>query len=437
MLLCAGLLASCVKEPAPRSGGDIGQVIDQDFSMGTRADVNGDPEHGDAYTLVSYHVGGTSSTAITRNNITDSRQFGYYAYDDGVSAGTYGVAGALIPVAIRFPVAADGLPPYSSPPMYAPSQPLLTRDRAQAQMLQAVPTTGLNPVNNTGLYRTAVIHPAIPMYNTAGLGFLAVFNLTDDVWASMPDDADGAGTPFEIEVTANGQVHPLPDPTELFPVKSAVKVWFYSEYYSDSDLGKTTPLGQTFNITTLRLLNAGSNGWYNARTGIVYPNYNYQTNWRTVYSSVNVGTAIPNYVDLGVSVVADNVTPGPGPAGNAIQWYVESPVFPSDYRGSEGGGLVQVQPLALQLQLDISGAPLKATVPIAMVVERGMRYNFFINVMSELIAISYNISPWDHDGGSTDDIGGDMIPYLTIPIEYGPGGWDNGGGSGGSDDIGN
>ncbi|MDR0954944.1 MAG: hypothetical protein LBM20_06150, partial [Rikenellaceae bacterium] len=301
-------------------------------------------------------------------------------------------------------------------------------------------------------------------------------------------DLNGDGNqndPFQITVTSNGQVHELPH-VDLFPIESAIKVFFYSEYYAASDTEKTKPLSQTFSITSLRIHNVGSNGWYNARTGIVYPNYNYSYSFYNEHSTEEYGDYLPNNVEM--TSTADNVTPGPGKAGNPIQWTAQTEIFPSDYRGAEGGGLAQVKPLILKVELDMTpdtgeeenqgdgtdegegtsetgegetpgegtdeggGTPsaeeegmTRSTgevtnkvsipiVPLALKVERGKRYNFYINVRSESIAITYTVSAWDADV-SGDDIGGNQIDYATMPFTYSPtSGWENGGG--GSDNIG-
>ena len=451
LLLCMGLAVSCSNErtePGPQEQ----PQAQQGFSGGTtRVDaLTGDPQHGDAYTLVSYTTGGTT---LAQNQITNTQQYGYYAYDDGSS---YGTPGALIPVAIRFPATGNTTPPALTPPFYVPSAGTspLVMDWTQAQQLNSIPAGGAANPTSQGIYRTAVIYPAIPMRNTGtnGLGYLAVFERTDDVWASSPDNADGMGTPFQFTVTSNGQVNPLPNPTELYPIKAAVKVWLYSEYYDEIlDPTHTTVKSQTFTIGKLWLYNTGSNGWFNARTGIVYPNYNYTpasptnpnspaNNYRLSYSPTLILPAgTNNYVDMGTGT-ADNVTmapdqPGLPAATQTIQWTAEQTVFPSDYRGSATGGLAQVMPMTLMLALNMGGGGVnKASVPISLVIERGKRYNFYINVKSELIEIIYNVSAWD-EVPTTGDIGGPMMNYATIPLTYTPGPWDNGGG--GSNDIGN
>jgi hypothetical protein len=49
--------------------------------------------------------------------------------------------------------------------------------------------------------------------------------------------------------------------------------------------------------------------------------------------------------------------------------------------------------------------------------------------MSEMIAITCNVSPWQDGGESSDDIGGDKLPYALIDLEPAPDGWDDGGGN--------
>lgn len=435
LLLCT-IIVSCVNEQVVEQA-NTDEVSEQGFSGVTRTTTSGDPEHGDAYTLVSYKVEGMLSTDIDMYQIRDDQQYGYYAYDDGSDSDR--APGTLVPVEIKFPTYSDN----SSPPYYTPlygKSPLKTAWR-QAQKLNSVPVTGMNTTTMQGVYRTAVIHPAVPMNDATAfnLGYLAVFELTDDVFASMPDDADGSGTPFEIVVKSNAQVHPLPDPTNLFPIKSAVKLWFYSEYYGATDVNQENPKEQLFSISSIKLYNLGSNGWYNARTGIIYPNYNYRNNstdtdYRTVYSPDEVftgnGTDLSNYVDLHSSIIEDKSTVGPGKAGKKIQWHVETPVFPTDYSGETD----MIKPLSLALEIKVGSATGKLTVPISLKMEKGKRYNFYINVMSEIIEIRYNVSDWDKVNND-NEIGGYTSDYKVMTLDYHPlAGWKDGGG--GSDPIG-
>ncbi len=434
----AGAVSCTNENPTPEI--PVTPLYEQGFSMGTRADGSGDPEHGDAYTIVSYRVGGTNSTEMDKYTINFTsrygRQWGYYAYDDGLLSGR--PAGTLVPVEIQFPNIAGTVPNYTPLKGIAP----LESNGSEAQMLNSVPSSGPDPDTNQGVYRTAVIHPAIPMHNASTLGFLGVFSIEDKVFASLPDDANGDGItddPFEITVTHNDQVHPIHDPTELFPVRAAVKVWFYSEYYYDDDPGQTNPQQQSFTINSLNLYNVGSNGWYNARTTIVYPNYNFGSNFRISYSFTEVGLGTPesrpNFRNLLADVTEDGETPGPGKNKYPFQYSVETPVFPSDYRGYENGGLFEVQPLILQVVLDMNGGGQnKVSVPLALKMERGKRYHFYVNVLSEVIEIKYNISPWETGSDDDEPIGGNMIDYKTITLEYTPGSWDN---VGSNNEIGN
>ncbi len=443
LMLAVSGTASCT-----RNGGDDGKpdetpAYEQGFSMGTRVDAAGYPEHGDAYVLISYRVGGTSSTyedkmLIRDNGTYGGKQFGHYAYDDGSS---YGTPGALIPIDPRSFVEHNGNP--ANPP-YVPQYGIdpLVKAPTYAQMLRGVPVEGHDPATGQGLFRTAVIHPAIPVFNTSEFGRLAVFNLGEKVYASMPDDADGdpsTDDPFEIEVTHNDQIHPLPYPLELYPVESGIRVRFYSEYYADSDPDELYPFEQEFEIASLQLFNVGSNGWYSARTGMVYPNYNYSNTYRTTYSSQELGVGSsgsrPNFLDLKTSVYDDGEA-GPGKAKNPIRYSVESPVFPSDYRGYESGGIFEVKPLILQVVLDMdSGGQNKVSVPIAMEMKRGKRYNFYINVLSQILIVKYNVSPWGEGYDDDDTIGGYLMDYATIDLRYNPDGWVDV--DGGNDEIGN
>lgn len=414
----AAMLCSCTKEEGGSTPDGGSEAVEQAFSF-TRADGNGDPEHADTYTMISYMLGGPTSTTVDKQQIKIQYQSGYYAYD---ANGDYD-QGALIPVAVNT----------SSPYGTNLTGGKLTKDRAKAQKLNVMPAG--NNQNNTGIYRTAMIHPAIPMRNTTNLGYLAVFEQADDIWASLPDDADGSGNPFEVRVRSNQQVHDIPAGTKLFPVKSAVKVYMYSNFYAEDDTEKNNPLSVDFTVEEMRLINSGSNGWYSARQGIVYPNYNYIN--RNTYSSTPAFDDMrPNYVTLTAAVTNDEIPLQGGGTAQAKYIVDKYPVFPSDYRGAEGGGLAEVIPMTLSLKLKetSSGALNNASVPIAIQIERGKCYTFYVNVTSEQIVVSYSISGWDPAGENDDDIGGDVVDYTTVDINRGTDGWENGGG--GNESIG-
>ena len=433
LALTGTLSIACAVDDKGAEQPDSTPVCVQGFSMGTRADSDGDPEHGDTYTLISYRVGGTESTWVDKYRImfhSDfGRQYGYYAYDDGVLSGR--PPGTLVPVNAKAPNEGGTVPNYTPIEGISP----LVKAPLEAMMVNSVPKDEADPENNQGVYRVAVIHPAIPMYSANSLGSMPVFLHGDEVFASMPDDANGDGVtddPFEITVTHNDQVHSFPDPTELYPVKAEVKVWFYSEYYYDSDTLKEHPQEQTFDIVSLNMYNLGSSGWYNARTGVVYPNYNYGSTWSTNYSSTDtgLGTPAPNshpyFRDLKNAVVVDGVTEGPGKAKHKFQYSVRTSVFPSDYRGYENGGLFEVQPLVLQMELDMdSGGQNKVSVPLAVEIKRGKRCHFYVNVLSEVIVVKYSVADWKTGGNSDDPIGGEMMDYIVVPLEYEPDDWDN------------
>ena len=103
LLALAGIsLASCTKD----SGGGqppAGPTFEQGYSMVTRADGSGNPEHGDAYTMLSYleSRSGTPMNQMVIPSTVDrnsGKQYGYYAFDaNGTAAWP---AGTLVPVTV-------------------------------------------------------------------------------------------------------------------------------------------------------------------------------------------------------------------------------------------------------------------------------------------------------------------------------------------------
>lgn len=393
--------------------------METSYSFSTRfSGVDGSPEQGDTYTLISYGLNATT--------ITTAQQRGYYAYD---------ITGAHSENMVPAQMATTS--PYK---LYNNTSPVI-KDRSYAQQLNSIPASETNP-NNQGIYRTAVIHPAIPVRSaiSAGLGYLPVFGISDNIWVSSPDDADGdpaTNDPFEITVTSNGQVHPFPNDVRLYPIKAGLKLYFYSYYFYDTDTDKLNPRTQSFSIGSIHLVNSGSNGWYNARTGIVYPNYNYTSTRATVYSpDVTVTTPGDNYRDLSADMSADNTTTIPNADGTpslaTAQWASEDiRVFPSDYSGNT----TSVMPMSIAIVLDMgTGGSNRVNIPVSFNVERGRQYTFYVNVTSEMVNILYSVSDWDSLTQTYTDIGGSVMNYATIQINKTPGGWETGGG--GSSTIG-
>lgn len=408
LLLCAA--TSCSEALEDGTNAD-GETVEPLFSVGTRFNsADGSPAQGDTYTLISYGLNATM--------ITSTQQRGYYGYD---ATNTY--SENLVPIQV------DTTSPYGASVDGTP----LTKDRSYAQMLNSIPVSGTNP-NNQGIYRTAVIHPAIPVRDArnSGLGYLPVFEITDEIWVSSPDDADGdplTDDPFEITVTSNGQVHNVPAGIKLYPVKAGLKVYFYSHYFADTDPEQITPLEQTFSIQSMKLVNAGSNGWLNARTGVVYPNYNYTASKATIYSSELVDPDGKNYRDLS-SVAGNSSIPG---TQATAQWFCDDiRVFPSDYSGNNPA----VLPMSLAIVLEMSGGGVnRVNMPVSFEIKRGKEYTFYVNVTSELVTIDYSIADWDPVTGSYMDIGGPVMDYVTIPLSKTVNGWDPV--TGGNENIGN
>lgn len=393
----------------------------QDYVMTTRVDGAGAPEHGDAYTILSY----TYDLNVIRNS-SSMRQYGYYAYD---ANGDYGVKGSLIPVTVN----TSGANMYKT----TLSNGKIQRNQVQGQQLVGVPLTGSNSTNQ-GFYRTAMIYPAIPVYNTSELGYLAVYNRTDAIYASHPDDKNGDGIPddpFIIEVRENGNVHHV-DGVKMYPVTAAIKVYLYSHYY-ENDETKNPEQKITFDVEEIKLVNAGRNGWFNPATGVVYPNYNYDALNPALYSSTVSTTNGNNAENLSINPsVTTILTSYTGIQTTAQYETGDVSVFPTDYRGVEGGGSPYIIPMTLSLKLkDSNGLYNNASVPIALMIEKNKRYTFYVNIKSKQIEIAYAISDWVPAGENYTDIGSDVEPYLTIGINRYNGGWSTN--DNGSSEIGN
>lgn len=437
--LCAGL-SSCVNDnkelgelPAPTQ-----EPLDQGFSITTRAnEITGAPEDQDTYTLMSYTKAYTGSTTTYSNQITNGynnmKQYGYYAYD---GTGRIGAVGDLIPVQV------------STTTYKAVNNPFV-RNQAQGQRLVGIPVTGTN-TNNVGYYFVSIIHPAIPAYNASELGVLAVFNRTDDIYASHPDDRNGDGVkndPFEITVRENMDIHNIDgSEVKMYPVRAAIRAYLYSHFFVDDD-PDANPTAQSINFTVedVSLVNAGYNGWYNPRMDMVYPNYNYTS--KSVYNKdVNLPSGNPKAnVDELTAVANAETIPTRFPGINATAKYLvqeevnstlqDVRVFPTDYRGEEGGGSPFVIPMTLSLKLkDSNGLFITASAPIAMVIERNKLYKFYVNVKSDQIEIQYSRSAWNPVTGNYDDIGGIVSDIVTVNINKSNGGWTDQ--PGGNTDIG-
>ena len=391
--LAALSFQSCVKTEMI-SGAET-QTVEPGFAL-TRAETSAPVADQDGFTLMAYHLGAGTETAQNQvQTISYGQPYGYYAYDQS--------SGELIPVAV------SGSYPYK------PTSSPLAINRGQAMRL----TANTSDANQTGVYRVAMVHPALPVRNANALGLLAVYNLGEKVYASWPDDADGAGEPFEIKVKSNQEVHPIPDNTKLYPIQAQVQAYLY------------TTESRNYTVESAHLVNAGNNGWYNARTGVVYPNYNY--NSKTSYSaelSVPTGNQTANYLLLTSAV--DGATAIPNAAQTAQYKINAQDVFPTDYRGTDGDaqGDANIMPMTLALKLDMNpggGTPIynNASVPIALKIERDKRYTFYIDVQSASLSITYQVFDWDTTQAEYDEnTGSGLLIYGTVTLNAGPGDWD-------------
>lgn len=394
VVLAAMGFQSCDKTEVASRGED--RVVEPGFAL-TRAETSTPVADQTPFTLMAYHMGAGTETARNQvQSISYGRAFGYYAYNQP--------DGDMIPVAV------------SASYPYGPTASPLVPNRTQGLQLQANTTDA----NQTGVYRVAMVNPAVPVRSADALGYLAVFNLGEKVCASWPDDADGNGTPFEIKVVSNQQVHPVPADTRLYPIQAQVQAYLY------------TTSNRSYTVESAHLVNAGNNGWYNARTGIVYPNYNY--NSKTSYSSqlsVPAGNPRANY--LALAAVADGATAIPNSAQLAQYEIRAQDVFPTDYRGTDGGaqGDANIMPmtLALTLNMGTSGSPVynNASIPIALKIERDKRYTFYIDVQSASLTITYQVFDWDTaDAVYDEDAGSGLQIYGTVTLGSGLGDWETG-----------
>lgn len=378
----AALAAGCAKT---ETGGVETQTVEPNFTLGTRGVISEDtPAHGDAFRLVAYTATGTTASYQAA-----------YAYD---ANGDHGAAGDLIPVTVSTTA------PYGTTLQDGTT---IVKDRV----------SGLHMAANT-TYRLAMLHPAVPMSNsgTGTLGSLARFEFSDTVYASLPDDASGDGDltddPFEIYNGANLTVHPVPSPIKLYPLQAEIQAYFYS----------TT--GRTYTVNNVSLVDAGNNGWYNARTGIIYPNYNYTS--KTSYSSSTILPAnnlTANYKDVTADVTAQaDQIPLKGGGTATSQWKLSGqPVFPTDYSGA----VSQILQMTLAVRIDMGNdAYNNAMIPITLKIERNKRYTFYIDVQSAIMSIFYNVSDWGAGGQYDDDpIGSEVIPYGVVALTKNSGNW--------------
>lgn len=373
-LLCTGL-GSCREEELVQPQE---QTYEQGFTGTTRVDgITGEPEHADTYRIMAYVKDGSSK------QIPNSYQYGSYAYDlAGDYSNTIGTVGTLVPVAVST----------SSPYNTTLSSGKLVRN-------------GVNGLHlTTGDYYVSMIYPCVRALYASGLGYLAVFNRTEKVYASQPLDKAGTGdvntaVPFEIKVTKNDELFDVTG-VVMHPLMSAIKVYLYSHFYKE---GATSSSVINFTVEEIKLVNAGVNGWYNPMQEIIYPNYNYVTS--TTYSkdlvlasgSTANAEALSAQLSGSDAFVKDGETITPYVTGN-------EPVFPSDYRGSDMGGSPYVIPMTLQLKLEADGLFNKASIPISIVIERNKVYKFYVNVTSEQIGITYSVNDWvSNDWGSSTD----------------------------------
>lgn len=373
------------------------QAYEQAFTgLLTRAAANGNPEHGDTYRIMAYSKTGNGL-------IQNTNQYGSYAYDLN---GDYSV-GSIVPVTVN-----------NSTYQTALSNGQLVRNGANGLHLTA------------GDYYVSMIYPCVPVYSASGLGYLAVFNRTDKVYASQPLDKSGNGTmnPFEISVSSNRQWQDAGG-VVMHPLMSAISVYFYSRFYAEDDPDHTHPLSIGFTVEEIKLVNAGSNGWYNPMQEMVYPNYNYKS--KTVYSKDVVTNGTENEEPFTALASFAEFTDKDGKSAQAKYEVINIPVFPSDYRGPDMGGSAYVIPMTLQVKLKNSSNNLfnKASIPVSIEIKRNKLYRFYINFTSEQIEIAYRVADWNYQDGSYTDLGGNLgglIDYATISWN-GSGDWSNSG----------
>jgi hypothetical protein len=381
------------------------------YSCGSEEIPAGEPDDGIQYVLTrAVPPNGTTYTFLScldgQQIISSENYRGYYAYVGTAGDGFYGGKNLLIPFNSN-----------------AANYTYTSRNNDYAQRLSA------------GIYQTAIITPAIPVGNVAGLGYLARFYRADieNVYASDPYNKTATDvvvdkTPLAFHVQYNLQVYNIDlEAVKMTPIYSKLNVCFYSS------------VGRSFAIDESSTVDAGSSGWYNASTGITYPSYNYVNPALFNLPSVeNTDGTHPSTVALPSAYIKIDESPddlGKVPASlgtHDIKIQVDQfPLYSADYRESNS---TYTKPVALRLKMTIGTGIARMDIPFKLRFERGKAYTFYVNVLSTYLSIDYAVSDWESGSTGSDNIGS-ILHYTTIPIgSYTPGDWETG--SGDTDNIG-
>lgn len=374
------LLASCSKEQETDKVDN--KVVEVTFDMGTRAVLpGGEQVDKDTYTLIAYPPAG-----LTQN----IRMKGYYQYNKSLAALT--------------PIARQGHPSYG-----VGSADYLQHNSDGGMQLEA-------PSNGTDRkYHISVVYPAVPVEFVGGLGVMAIFERTEDVYTSNPYDylGDATNLPFVINVTQdkNFHIYKFPDNgsgqgVKLHPMQAAIRVYFYGSGFEIKD-------------QKVELYNAGPYGFYNPATKKGYPSSSSTTLDLTGFKAEEIGLQTPGGTITngdGTHNIRYLLGRGEGDGeGKEIQ------IFPNDYKTGFSSAYMSVP--VLKTVTIIEGKEGNVEIPLELDFKPRKRYTFFVNVDSGVFDIKYSISEWGNDISSDGTIGGELIDYKKITLSEDAGEW--------------
>lgn len=377
-----------------------------DYSFATRSD--GFPKTGDTFSFIS----STSNKAANPIIIRNDNWRGYYAYDAGKTM--------LVPV--------DNSPNW--PHQYPANS--IDRNNSSGQKLGTYGTTSTD-------YYTAIFYPGIPIFSTGtyqgetgiDLGLLGVFyrqyggTKDSKVYVSNPWDRDmqdsNPDDPFKITVQRNSTVYTVDAGVKLYPITSAIKVYFYSS------------TGLEFVIDQMpQLLNVGVNGWYNPFQRLTHINYNDISH--KYHDEVVEGATINSYAYAWRTGTSSDKVPGGCEAKYVID---DEPVYAARYKSGNnfnGTGRPYVLPLTLKVtvQNKKTGKESEVEVPLQLDMEPAKRYSFYVDVKGKVVDVTWKVSwasdaeGWENGGGGSEEVGGGALGTFTLKTSSGEG-WEEGG----------
>lgn len=386
-----------------------------DYSFATRAD--GFPKTGDTFAFIS----STSNKAANPIIIRNDNWRGYYAYDADKTM--------LVPVNNM-----------SNWPHQYPADSIV-RNNSSGQKLGTYGATSTD-------YYTAIFYPGIPMYTTGTyfnatgitLGLLGVFyrqyggSKDSKVYVSNPWDRDmqdsNPDDPFKITVQRNSTVYTVDAGVKLYPITSAIKVYFYS----------STGLKFAINPTGSypRLLNVGANGWYNPFQRLTHINYNNVSH--QYHDEVRPGANIDSYAYAWRAGTSADKVPGDCEVKYVID---DEPVYAARYKSGNnfnGTGRPYLLPITVKVTVlnKISGKESEVEIPLKLDMEPAKRYSFYVDVKANIVTVTWDVSwqvesgGWENGGGGDEEVGGGTLGSFILNGTSG--GWEAGGG--GDEEVG-